>query len=91
MNSQQATINFTLRVPTLDFAVDVGLRRSGERWVARVVAREEERLGMAPSARQALAAALAPLGSSAVTVLLADLGLLEPSVRVAAAKRAIGG
>lgn len=84
MDGHGTTIDFTLTAPTLDFSVEVSLRRAGDRWVARVAARGEERIGMGESARRALAAALTSLGASAVAALLADLGLLEPSLRLAA-------
>ncbi len=83
MDAHGTAIEFSLSAPTLDFSVEVSLRRAGERWVARVLARDESRIGMGESARRALAAALTPLGASAVSALLADLGLLEPSLRVA--------
>ena len=88
MDGHGTMIEFSLNAPTLDFGVEVSLRRAGERWVARAVARGEERIGMAESARRALAAALTSLGASAVSALLADLGLLEPSLRLAAVEAA---
>jgi hypothetical protein len=59
----------------------VRLTLAGDRWVARV----DESVAIASTARLALTAALEPLTGASMTlkVLLADLGLLEPSVAVA--------
>ncbi|MDP8905138.1 MAG: hypothetical protein M3N29_07465 [Chloroflexota bacterium] len=83
---KQPVISFTLSPPGLGFAVDVRLRRAGDRWVAQVAGQSV--LGVAASAGAALQAALAPLGSSATAVLLADVGLLGPSFDVIEVERA---
>ena len=59
----------------------VRLNLAGDRWVARV----DESVAIAGTARLALTAALEPLTGAPMTlkVLLADLGLLEPSVAIA--------
>jgi hypothetical protein len=86
---QKSDIAFSLHPPRLDAAVEVQLRRAGGMWIARVTA-SEIAVGIATSARAALAAAIEPLGEPAVTDLLADLGLLEPSLRVMEVERAAG-
>jgi len=80
MNEMHSAIDFTLDAPGCA-AVNVRLRRSGDRWAAEV-AGDVSAIGIAVSPRQALMVALEPLGPSAVTTLMADLGLLEPSLRV---------
>ena len=80
MSETRAAIDFTLQAPGWA-AVNVRLRRSGERWAAEV-AGDVSAIGIATSPRGALMAALEPLGPSAVTRLMADPGLLEPSLRV---------
>ena len=57
----------------------VRLNLAGDRWVARV----DESVAIASSARLALTAALEPLTNTPLKTLFADLGLLEPSVAVA--------
>ena len=89
MDAQHTPFDFTLSAPTLRLRVDVRLRRSGDRWVARADAGGTRQVGLAESPGKALAASLAPLGRTAVTVLLADLGLLEPSLRVAAVEAGV--
>jgi hypothetical protein len=82
-----STIAFTLQLASHAVTVDVQLRRSGDRWVARVGGScEATAIALSPGA--ALAAALAPLGERAVTTLLADLALLAPSLQVVATERA---
>jgi hypothetical protein len=77
-------IDFHLSPPTLAFEVHLRLRQVRERWVAESVVGQERSVGLGPSPRAALVAALEPLGGSAVGVLLADLGLLPPSLEIVA-------
>ena len=80
MRSKRTSIDFTL-TPLGAPAVQVRLRRRGDRWLAEVSGSGFAG-ALGASAREALTAALQPLGDNAVRVLLADLGLLEPSVAV---------
>lgn len=83
------TIRFTL-TPAGGVAVDVRLRRAGERWLARIGG-DQGHAAIGASAHAALAAAVQLLGQPAVSALLADLCLLEPSLRVRQLERALGG
>jgi hypothetical protein len=81
MVTADGQVQFTLQpVATLP-AIDVRMRRFGDRWVAEA-GTSLPNVGIAGTPREALAAALAPLGANAVTRLLADLNLLEPSCQV---------
>jgi len=77
MVTADGQIVFKLQPASPAPAVDVRMRRFGERWVAEAGASSP--VGVALTPRDALKAALAPLGEPFVTVLLADLTLLEPS------------
>lgn len=72
MRTYEKSVEFTLGGHA------VRLNLAGDRWVARV----DESVAIAGSARLALTAALEPLSATPLKVLLADLGLLEPSVAV---------
>jgi len=81
--STDLAVDFTLAPAALRFAVEVRLRRSGQRWVAVVQIDGRAQTGIGTTARAALTAALDSLGQLAVTVLMADPALLEPSVAIA--------
>jgi len=87
MVTADGQIQFTLEPAAPLPAIDVRMRRFGARWVAEVGG-DQPNIGLALTARAALAAALDPLGESAVTRLMAELSLLEPSVRVLEMERA---
>jgi hypothetical protein len=78
MVTADGQIEFTLQPPAPLPAIDVRIRRFGERWIAEA-GTGLPNVGMATTPREALKAALEPLGNHAVTRLLADLSLLEPS------------
>ena len=87
MVNADGQIQFTLTPVAPLPAVEVRMRRYGERWVAQA-GTASPIVGVASSPREALAAALVPLGEDAVRLMLADLALLEPSVDVAQLERA---
>jgi hypothetical protein len=87
MERGESTIEFSL-LPGSGPMLNVRLRRLSLGWVADV-AGIGAGPGVGPTARQALAAALLPLGDAIVRELLTDLGLLEPSVAVLNAERAV--
>ena len=82
MVTADGQIQFSLQPPAPMPAIEVRMRRFGERWVAQAGTTIPS-VGMATSPREALKAALEPLGDKAVTRMLADLRLLEPSIDVA--------
>jgi hypothetical protein len=84
----QRTISFSLDVPAAGPPLAIQLRHTGERWIANVGGGPVT--AMAPSAGQALRAALLPLRDATARILLADLSLLEPSLDVLAEERAAG-
>ena len=86
--SDNAIVEFTLR-PHGGAPVNVRLRRYLDRWLAELVG-EPEPVAIGLTAREALTTALLPLGDRQVRLLLADLGLLEPSLAVAAIERRAG-
>lgn len=90
MVTADGQIEFTLQPAAPLPAIDVRMRRFGERWVAEAGSALPN-VGVARSPREALVAALAPLGADAVTRLLADLSLLEPSCEVIELERASVG
>ena len=81
MVTADGQIQFTLEPAAPLPAIDVRMRRFGARWVAEVGG-DQPNIGLALTAREALAAALGPFGEQAVARLMADLSLLEPSIRV---------
>ena len=81
MRTYEKSVEFTLG----GHAVRLSL--AGDRWVARV----DESVAIAGSARLALTAALEPLSTTPLKVLLADLGLLEPSIAVLELEHAAQG
>ena len=83
MVNADGQIQFTITPVAPLPAVEVRMRRLGERWVAEAGPGSPS-VGVARSPREALAAALAPLGERATRLLMADLTLLEPSVDVLA-------
>jgi hypothetical protein len=87
MVNADGQIQFTITPVAPLPAVEVRMRRFGERWVAQA-GPVSPSVGVACTPREALAAALAPLGERTTRLLLADLSLLEPSVEVAALARA---
>jgi hypothetical protein len=89
MTTTHRTTMFRLTAPSLDFWVDVRLRSFGERWIAAAEIGGELEIGLASSARQALAASLASLGASARTALLADPALVVPSLAVLESTRGL--
>ena len=82
MVTADGQIQFTIQPAAPLPAVDVRMRRFGERWVAEVGG-DRPNTALALTPRAALSAALEPLGDRAVRLLLADLSLLEPSVEIA--------
>jgi hypothetical protein len=60
--------------------VEVGLRRSGPRWVATALVGDRQIVAIGTTSRDALRLAMEPLGRTRAAALLADLGLLEPSL-----------
>jgi hypothetical protein len=90
MVNADGQIQFTLAPVAPLPAVEVRMRRFGERWVAEAGSAYPN-VGVACSPREALAAALAPLGERTVRLLLADLSLLEPSCEIAQMERAAAG
>lgn len=89
MHERHSVVEFSLH-PVGQPPVAVRLRRYLDRWVAELIGTPQP-LGIGLTAREALTAALAPLGEVTVRLLLADLGLLEPSIRVAAIEQARDG
>ena len=83
MVNADGQIQFTLSPVAPLPAIEVRMRRFGERWVAEAGPGSPS-VGVACSPREALAAALAPFGDRVTRVLMADLTLLEPSVQIAA-------
>jgi hypothetical protein len=83
MTRAETNLDVRLSAPSLDFWVDVKLRSFGERWIASAQIAGEVEIGLATTARQALAASLASLGARARAMLLADLALLAPSIALA--------
>ena len=67
----------------LDYDVDVRLRTDGDRWIANATVNGVACLGLGPTPRAALTAALGSLPDEDVTLLLADTMLLAPSIEVA--------
>ena len=90
MVNADGQIQFTLTPAAPLPAVEVRMRRFGERWVAEADCASPN-VGVACSPREALAAALAPLGEWAIRRLMADLSLLQPSIEVAQQERASAG
>ena len=82
-----SVVEFSLSPMGVAQPIDIRLRRLGPRWVAEVSSPSPS-TGLGLTARDALTAALQPLGDVAVRALMADLGLLEPSVAVAAMEAA---
>lgn len=82
MTTAATNLDVRLTAPSLDFFVDVNLRSSGERWIAAATIGGAVEIGLATTARQALAASLASLGDRVRTLLLADLSLLKPSLTI---------
>ena len=83
MVNADGQIQFTLSPVAPLPAIEVRMRRFGERWVAEAGPGSPS-VGVASSPREALTAALAPFGDRVTRVLMADLTLLEPSVQIAA-------
>jgi hypothetical protein len=88
MVNADGQIQFTITPVAPLPAVEVRMRRFGERWVAQATGAGSPNVGVATTPRAALAAALAPLGEGATRLLLADLSLLEPSVQILETERA---
>jgi hypothetical protein len=86
--SSRLTVTFRLEPDALGSPVEGSISRVDGRWVARSDALGRAGVGLGPTPRAALAAALAPLGPSAISVLLADVALLGPSVDLLRADRA---
>lgn len=82
MTTAATNLDVRLTAPSLDLVVDVNLRSSGDRWIAAADIAGELQIGLAATARQALAASLASLGDRVRTLLLADLSLLKPSLTI---------
>ena len=82
MTSTATNLDVRLTAPSLDLVVDVNLRSSGERWIAAAEIGGVVEIGLAATARHALAASLGSLGDRARALLLADLALLAPSVAI---------
>lgn len=76
------SVNFRLGAPQLDFYVDVRLRSFDGRWMAVAEIAGEHEIGLASTARDALAASLSSLGAAAATALLADPRLIGVSSSV---------
>jgi hypothetical protein len=85
------SVQFRLEAAGLGFAMDIGLRSHGERWIAVADIGGKSEVGIGRNARQALEAALAPLGQRVAATCLQDLALLGPSVEIARQQRAIAG
>lgn len=81
MVTADGQIEFTIQPVAPLPAVDVRMRRFGERLIAQVGG-DQPHTGLALTPRAALAAALEPLGEPAVRLVMADLSLLEPSIEV---------
>ena len=90
MVTADGQIQFTIEPAAPLPAVDVRMRRFGDRWVAEVGG-DLPNIGLALTPRAALIAALEPLGERAVTRLMADLSLLEPSCEIAQLERVNAG
>jgi len=88
MKTLALDLQVTLHGPPPAPAVEIRLRRVGERWVAQAAG---VHVAVGATARQALTAAIRPLGESASRALLADLALLQPSLAVARAGAATAG
>ena len=82
MTTAATNLDVRLTAPSLDLVVDVNLRSSGDRWIAAADIAGELQIGLAATARQALAASLASFGDRVRTLLLADLSLLKPSITI---------
>jgi len=76
------TESFRLAPAGLGVAVDVVLRRFGDRWLSVGDAGGGRTIGMGRSARQALRASLDTLGARTASTLMADPELLAVSQQV---------
>jgi hypothetical protein len=76
------SVAFQVAAKAPDLTVDVRLEDRGGRWLAVASTGGQERVGLGPCPRDALASSLAWLGPAAVTALLVDLRLLEVSHRL---------
>ncbi len=77
------SLEFRLSAPSLDFCVDVRLRKVGGRWIAVADIAGEHELGLGATARTALTAALSSLPGAAAAALLADPELFDVSRKIA--------
>lgn len=82
MVTADGQIQFTLQPPSPLAAIDVRMRRFGDRWVAQVGGGQPN-VGLALTPSAALRAALEPMDQAVVVGLMANLTLLEPSCRIA--------
>lgn len=73
-------MHFRITTPTVDFYVDVRLRRFDERWLAVAEIAGEPEIGLGHSAKEALVASVGCLGPATVAALLADPQLV-PVIR----------
>jgi hypothetical protein len=80
--AQPVTLDFSIASPDARMQIDVRLRGDGDRWVAIASARGASNTAIAPSARQAFAAALGFLPEATVRLLLADVALYGPSAEL---------
>ena len=81
------SVEIRLIAPTLDFWVDLRLRRYGEHWLAVADISGDPEIGLGASAHEAIAVAVASLGPRAVRELLADPALLAISRRLRSTHR----
>lgn len=83
MQPRLVSINFTLGSPELGLHVEVRLRELDGRWLAVAEFGDDPEVGIGPTPRAALAAALATLGRRTAATLMADPELFGVSAALA--------
>lgn len=84
MQPRLVSVNFRLTSPELGLDVHVRLRELDGRWLAVADFGGEPEVGLGPSARDALSAALGSIGPRAAAVLMADPELFGVSAELRA-------
>jgi hypothetical protein len=84
MEPRLVSLNFRLGSPELGLEVAVRLRELGGRWLAVADFGGEPEVGIGPTPRGALVAALATLGQRTAAMLMADPALFGVSATLAA-------
>ena len=84
MQPRLVSVNFRLASHELGLEVQVSLRELDGRWLAVADFGGDPEVGLGPSAREALSAALGTLGPRAASVLMANPGLFGVSAELRA-------